>query len=102
MGMFALHAHYNLTNTCCIATFIDAYIGFQGLRFTFIDVIVGCLSKIYLYIMSHCVVYQGLHFTVTLSRVISHYDVKPLLQCLVGICQHNQRCDTLIIVIVGV
>ena len=28
-------------------------------------------------VMSHCHVYQCLHFTVTLSRVISHYDVKP-------------------------
>ena len=28
-------------------------------------------------VMSHCDVHQGLRFTVTLSRVISHYDVKP-------------------------
>jgi len=28
-------------------------------------------------VMSHCDVYQGLRFTMTLSRVISHYDVKP-------------------------
>ena len=35
-------------------------------------------------VMSHCDVYQGLCFTTMLSRVISHYDVKPLLQCLVG------------------
>ena len=46
--------------------------------------------------MSHCDVYQGLHFIATLTRVISHYDVKPWFVCLVGICQHNQRCDTLI------
>ena len=37
------------------------------------------LYEISLYIMSHCVVYQGLRFTVTLSRVISHYDIKSLL-----------------------
>ena len=58
MGMFALHAHYNLENTYRIATFIDAYIGFQGLRFTFIDVIVGCLEnffKKFLYILC-CIV----------------------------------------------
>ena len=27
--------------------------------------------------MLHCHVYQDLHFTVMLSRVISHYDIKP-------------------------
>ena len=29
--------------------------------------------------MSHCDVYQGLRFTMTLSRVISHYDVKAMV-----------------------
>ena len=28
-------------------------------------------------VMSHYDVYQGLRFTPTLSRVISHYDIKP-------------------------
>ena len=27
--------------------------------------------------MSHCDIHQGLHFTTTLSRVISDYDVNP-------------------------
>ena len=28
-------------------------------------------------VLLHCDVYQGLHFTMTLSRVISHYKIKP-------------------------
>ena len=31
----------------------------------------------YLNVMSHYVVYQGLRFSATLSRLISHYDIKP-------------------------
>ena len=27
--------------------------------------------------MSDCDAYQGLRFTATLSRVLSHYDIKP-------------------------
>jgi len=30
----------------------------------------------YLNVMSHYVVYQGLRFSATLSRLISHYDIK--------------------------
>ena len=30
--------------------------------------------------MSHCDVYQGLRFTMMLSRVISHYDVKAMVR----------------------
>ena len=34
--------------------------------------------------MSHCDVYQGLRFAATLSRVISHYDVKSLFVTVFG------------------
>ena len=34
--------------------------------------------------MSHCDVYQGLRFTATLSRVISHYDVNLLFGTVFG------------------
>ena len=49
-------------------------------------------------VMSHCDVYQGLHFTRTLSSVKYHITIliHGLLQCLVNICQQNQRRDTLI------
>ena len=35
-------------------------------------------------VMSHYDVYQGLRFTVTLSRVISDYDIKPWLVTVYG------------------
>ena len=60
------------------------YVGFQGLSFTFIDVIVGCLEKFFkkfLYILCHIVLfikvyvslwrYKGLYHITTLSRCYS-------------------------------
>ena len=35
-------------------------------------------------VMSHYDVYQGLPFTTTLSRVISHYDIKPWFATVFG------------------
>ena len=43
---------------CCIVTFNTVYVAYQN-------------------VMSHYDFYQGLRFTATLSRVISHYDIKP-------------------------
>ena len=46
---------------CHIVIFVKGY------------VTLSCLSRV----MSHCDVYQGLCFTMMLSRVISHYNIKP-------------------------
>ena len=40
---------------------------------------------IYLNVMSHYVVYQGLRFTATLSRVISQYGIKPWFVTVFGL-----------------
>ena len=60
---------------CRIVTFVKGYVTLRQ-----------CPRFIKVYIsLWH---YQGLYHITTLSH--------GLLQCLVGICNHNQRCDTLI------
>ena len=62
---------------CRIVTFITGYV-------TLATVIKGCVKLWYFSrVMSHCDVFQCWRFTMMLSRVISHYNVKPwfVYQC---------------------
>ena len=54
-----------------------------------LDILMLCRIMLFIKVYVSVQPYQGLYHITTLNH--------GLLQCLVGVCQHNQRCDTLIL-----
>ena len=69
--------------------FNKCYVALWRLTQFMLDILMLCRIMLFIKVYVSVQHYQGLYHITTLNH--------GLLQCLVGICQHNQRCDTLIL-----
>ena len=69
--------------------FNKCYVAFWRLTQFMLDILMLCRIMLFIKVYVSLRRYQGLYHITTINH--------GLLKCLVGICQHNQRCDTLIL-----